>query len=630
MGIAGLECSCKLLVDLTDPLNSSSTSSKNFKLLQSLTKDKLVSIFRRHGAVETSRQGLIPRSPYYTNNNVAELLDRSGALVQLPFDLTLPFARTIAQQSGVSEKSYAFGMVFREASTGVAPRSVREADFDIVSYDTKDLALKEAEVIKVMDEILDEFPPFSTTPMCFHISHSTLIDAILEFCRVAPAQRQLAKEVLGKLNILPWTWQKIRAELRSPAIGISLTSLDELAQFDFRDTIEKTFSRLQSIFVGTPHLQTLHSIFTHISGLEEYLKRSGIRRKVYFSPLASFSDRFYNGNVMFQLLYDTKKRDVLAAGGRYDHLIEDHCPRLSGSVPSGFQNASHAVGVNIAWDRLVTSIVRYQKHAGSAFLKKAPESEMPGQWATRRCDVLVASFDSAALRSIGWKIVNDLWANDISAELAADTRAPEELLAQYREDRHSWIVIIKHEALASGKPDLKIKNMDKKEEADVQSTGLLNYLRGEIRERDQREGTNERAKLLRGSSHANGTANMKNERKGPVQVLMASHKSKKANKWRVVEAAHAKAQELVASFTDGPIASVETRDEILDLIRETRLSDIESWRKISQEIMPSEREYLWQIHELLDRFRMQYKDTTRSCFVYNFRTSTCIYYDLLL
>lgn len=583
--------------------------------------------------MKTSRQGLIPRSSYYTSSNVAEFLDRSGALRQLPFDLTLPFARKIARQVHVAEKSYAFGMVFREASTGAAPRSIQEADFDIVSYDTRDLALKEAEVVKVLDEILDEFPAFNNTPMCFHISHSTVIDIILEYCRVTPTQRQATKEVLGKLNIHPWTWQKIRAELRSPAIGVSLTSLDELAQFDFRDTVEKAFARLQSIFLGTPHLETLHSVFTHISGLDEYLKLYRIRRKVFFCPLASFSDKFYQGNIMIQLLYNnTKKRDVLAAGGRYDHLIEDHRPRLTGSVSSTYQPTCHAVGVNIAWDRLVSSMVRHQKQSGSQFLKKPSESEMVGTWASRRCDVLVASFDSAVLRSVGCKMLGDLWAHDISAELAVDARSPEQLLAQYRDDRHSWILIIKHEAYASGKPDLKVKNMDTKEETDIHSAGLINHLRGEIRERDQREGSNERAKLIRGPSRSDGSGAAASGigKKGPVQVLMASHKSKKANKWRVVEAAHAKAQELVASFTDGPIASVETRDEVLDLIRETRLSDVESWRRITREVTPSEREYVWQIHEVLDRFKMQYRDTNQICFVYNFRTGKCIYYDMLL
>ena len=48
-----------------------------------------------------------------------------------------------------------------------------EVDFDIISPDTLDLALKEAEMIKVLDEIVDVFP--SLSPMCFHLGHSDLL-----------------------------------------------------------------------------------------------------------------------------------------------------------------------------------------------------------------------------------------------------------------------------------------------------------------------------------------------------------------------------------------------------------------------------------------------------------------------
>ena len=50
-----------------------------------------------------------------------------------------------------------------------------EVDFDIVSTDTLDLALKEAEVIKVLDEIVTTFPSLSSTQMCFHLGHSQLL-----------------------------------------------------------------------------------------------------------------------------------------------------------------------------------------------------------------------------------------------------------------------------------------------------------------------------------------------------------------------------------------------------------------------------------------------------------------------
>lgn len=130
-------------------------------------------------------------------------------------------------------------------------------------------------------------------------------------------------------------------------------------------------------------------------------------------------------------------------------------------------------------------------------------------------------------------MVADLWAHDLSAELAADARSPEELLARYRDDKHSWIIIIKQDVDVFGKADLKVKSMDRKVDTDVRSSELISYLRQEIRDRDHREGTNERARLLRQPSQPESA---QAERKSNVQVLMAQHRSKKSNKWNVVEA----------------------------------------------------------------------------------------------
>jgi translation initiation factor 2-alpha kinase 4 len=202
-------------------------------LLQGLIKDKLTAIFRKHGAVETTRPSLFPRSELYPSG-VARLLDPKGNLVQLPYDLIVPNARAIARQAFALEKTYTFGTVYRENPHDGEPPSHREVDFDIVSYNTLDLPLKEAEVIKVLDEIINEFDPLSGAQMCFHINHSDLLEAILGFCRISPEQRPHVKEVLSKLNFGPWTMQKIRSELRSPTSRVPSTSIDDLSRFDFR------------------------------------------------------------------------------------------------------------------------------------------------------------------------------------------------------------------------------------------------------------------------------------------------------------------------------------------------------------------------------------------------------------
>jgi translation initiation factor 2-alpha kinase 4 len=219
-------------------------------------------------------------------------------------------------------------------------------------------------------------------------------------------------------------------------------------------------------------------------------------------------------------------------------------------------------------------------------------------------------------------MVQQLWSNEISAELASDTRSTEDLLSNYRDDQHSWIVIIKQDSV------MKIKSMGRKEvpDADIPSTQVTAWVKAEIRERDQREGTNQRAKMLQRHSSQQDTGIGDHEQ--DVRVLIAGTKSKKSNRRNIVEQAQGRAATLVQSFLDGPIAAIETTDHVMDLIRETRLSDPESWRKVTQAVPNTERRYLGEIHDLMTTMAHQNKEITRNAFIYNFRTGMCIYYDL--
>ncbi|KAF2474345.1 kinase-like protein [Lindgomyces ingoldianus] len=606
----------------------------NDVMLQSLVKDRLAVIFRAHGAVEIQRQLLLPWSDHYTNNNVVKLFDPSGTLVQLPYDLTLPYARSVGRGAPFIEKTFTIGSVYRDSYTGGAPRSNGEADFDILSYDTLDLALKEAEVLKVIDEVVDDFPSLASTQMCFHLNHADILEMVMDFCRINIPQRPAVKEVLSKLNIAKLNWQNIRNELRAPAVGVSSTSLDDLALFDWRDTPERAFSKLRRTFQGTKYFDKTHAIFAHLSSVVSYMKHWNIKRKIYVSPLSSFNEKFYSGGILFQCLFDTKQREVLAAGGRYDKLIEEYRSKGlgQGSPTVGY----HGVGMNLGWDRLVNSMARYlKKPEKSTFLKKQAEEGSPAaSWMPRRCDCLIASLDPAVLRSTGVKMVAELIAHGYTAELAIDAHSIEDLLRHYRDERHSWVIVIKH-GVASDKPDLKVKSIGKKEDTDLRTADLLGYLRNELRDRELREGTAAQ-RLSRVAPPPSSTA--PSASKANVDVLISQHRSKKTNKWSIVEAAQTRSAELLSSFENAPIAAIETKDEVMNLIRETRLSDPDGWRKAIQSLPLGDRKYLQDLHDLLLNYAANWKEVSADgagrsgeggkAFVYNFRTGGCLLYDL--
>lgn len=367
----------------------------------------------------------------------------------------------------------------------------------------------------------------------------------------------------------------------------------------------------------------------HLKEVSEYTKRLGVVTKLYVNPLNSLNEGFYTGGILFSCIYDKKVKDVFAAGGRYDHLIKEQRPKIGGNFEE-----RHAVGFSLAWERLT----RAPKSGGRAFLKK-PEEEKSNVFSDKRvsistlvhygtcshdlqCDALVASFDAALLRSSGIEILQTLWAHDVSAELAKDARSPEDLMSKHRDESYSWIIVIKQDGI------LKIKSMGRKDvpDMDIPSTQLLSWLRAEIRERDSRAVIKVRSSSYQGESSANGDR----EHEQAVKVLVAQTRSKKFNRRTVVEQAQISASKLVQSFLAGPILAIETTDQVMDRIRETCLSEPEGWRAVEHEVTTSEKNYVRDIKDQLDtwRFNHEQKSGTRHSFLYNFRTGTCLYYDL--
>jgi translation initiation factor 2-alpha kinase 4 len=594
-----------------DIMAFSSTPKATDLLLQQHVKERITDVFRQHGAVEAPRPILLPNSRFYDSSVV--LLDPSGSLVQLRNDLILPNARLIAMKPPVIRKSFAFGEVYRAGLIGSYPRTSGEVDFDIVSFDNLDLALREAEVVKVVDEILDSFPSLSQAKLCYHFGHSLLLDSILSFCDIPNDKWYRVKEVLSKLHIQKWTWAAIREELRAPGVAVASTSLDELQRFDWRDTYDKAIPKLRAILQNTDGLE---STFTHLEAVITYLARFMVKRKIYINPLSSVNEKFYRGHFLFQCLFDTHKRSVLAGGGRYDKLIQQH--RQNSKIED-----RHAVGFNLAWERIMSQTLKLTGKSAKSFLKKGEDQpqDLP---IPRRCEAIVDSPDPAALRTTGIKIIQCLWANHISAELSIDVNLSKSTGVQKEEDveGHCWVILIKQD------DTLTVRNLVKNEQTDMRSSDLVSWLQSEIRERDKIDGRHaNRSHPPRHLHHSESTGNSI-DREPDVRVLVSQNKSKKSNRRNIIEDAYARSQDLVQGFLDGPIIAIETKDELFEGLRATRLSESETWRRFIQNAPATDRTYLSDLHSLLQDVAGEVKATHKGCFIYNFRSKACLHYDL--
>lgn len=492
--------------------------------LQAMVREKLTAIFHHHGAVErTDSPALFPYHSCYSSADVVQFLSPTGKVMQLPYDLILPNAILLARHSRPERKTFVFDNVYRVDHLRDKPKIFGEANFDMVSESSLNHALCEAEVLKVIDEILDTFPSLASVQMCYHINHAQLLNAVLHFCDVEASKWPAVKETVSKLHTGEWTWTKVRHELRGPSIAVAATSLDELERFDFRDTLEKAIMRIRSIIKDTADLE---SAFAHMQAVITYLVRFNVKRKVYLNPLSSYNAHFYRGGFLFQCLYDQKNRQVLAAGGRYDQLIREH------QIVTSRKNHVYAVGFQIAWTGLCADMASYLKRGTKSKAKRKSQSLTTLAWSKRRCDVLIDSFDQCLLDSIGVDILHELWSNGISAELAEEDHGTnaENTFAKSKDSRqdHSWIVLIKSE------DSMKVKTISRKDEIEVRLSDLTGHLRGEIRERDRSEGRAPRASILQQSSQqdVNGP---EGDRGVDIKVLMSQAKGKKVNRKTIVE-----------------------------------------------------------------------------------------------
>jgi len=101
-----------------------------------------------------------------------------------------------------------------------------------------------------------------------------------------------------------------------------------------------------------------------------------VTRKIYICPLNCPNERLYHGGFSFACLYDKKKKDIFAAGGRFDGLIREHRPRTGNRFEE-----RHAVGFQLNWVKLAKEMPR---STGKAFLKKPAEEETHSIFSAKR------------------------------------------------------------------------------------------------------------------------------------------------------------------------------------------------------------------------------------------------------
>lgn len=579
--------------------------------------DKMINeitlIFRAHGAIQTKEPPMLfPKSPLYSQQNVYEMLDKTGTVLQLPYDLTLPMARYLSKNSSNLEKLFRVEYVFRpdEGTSSTEPLKFAEIDFDIISSESSDLAFHDAETIKVIDEIVEIFPIFQRSSTQLILNHGDILDAVLEFCGIDKAQRLLVSNVLSQIGFTK-TYKQAKQDLKSQ-LNITSTVLHDLEQFDFRLPLEGTRTRLRKLMIDSLLFNKIDTYLSYLSKVMSYLKSFGVCGNVLLSPLSNYNASFYKGGIMFQAVNDDKRRSIIAAGGRYDNLIS-YLARPSG----GKTYTQHAVGFNLACERIFTSMRSILKVDGSRRTKTKKTSfhkdyESSVDWKPRRCDVLVTSLSSSMWKPVAIEVLKKLWNAGISSDIVSSCHNIDDISTASQRDGVDWVVLIKQQQashLLGGaakkryKP-LKLKNMETLVDFDVDFEELIEVLVGELAPKNvnnisganthsqpnpSSNGTefysnNDNSSSESLSNMANSLSLNDNQKMiyVPNEATRGAKKSNKKDKWEYEESAKKACHSVITELSDAPVLTVDpVRDEVLDMISITSVNIKDEWiRKV--------------------------------------------------
>ncbi|XP_075700939.1 eIF-2-alpha kinase GCN2 [Rhinoderma darwinii] len=428
-------------------------------------------VFKRHGAVKLHTPLLMPRSKMLSESGESAcFMDHSGMLVTLPYNLRIPFARFVARSNVTNMKRYCIERVFRPRKLNRChPKELLECAFDVITSSVSSY-LPVAETMYTIYEIIQEFPVLQERNYSIYVNHTSLLKAILLHCGVPEDKLVQVYNILYDAMIDKLTKTEVEAKFCNLLLSENNFQLNRLYKYIEQkgelQELEATMASLtkQKSAVGVLAKQGLKDL-EEIIGL---VKKMNIKLQVVVNFGLVYKMQQHNG-IVFQFVAFIKRRqrtvpEILAAGGRYDHLISQFKGPQTGSLA-----LPCAVGVSIAIDKI------------SAALSSADEN-------VSSCDLLLVSAGQMSVnRAIG--IIQKLWTAGITAEIIYDWSESQDELQE-----HCRLSGIPFAAIVSDKEGshmkLKAFEKDRQTEKRILESDLVDHLLQKLRNRGQEERNN--------------------------------------------------------------------------------------------------------------------------------------------
>ncbi|XP_023293055.2 eIF-2-alpha kinase GCN2 [Lucilia cuprina] len=331
-------------------------------------KGKIVSLFRKHGAIEVDTPLLSPLTKH-TNNwvNHVRLMTHSGCVVVLPSDLRTEFARHIAMSGVNMIRRYCVDRVYREEKVfNFHPKQNYECAFDIISPHSAS-HLVDAELLSLAYEIASEIPNPREKNVMIRMNHTNLLRAILLYCNVP-------KDMYGDLfgNILDYIEGRISKFQFYSSVNVimdktrtSATALIDLllATFQMSGKNSADDSSLKSLVRGKGEAASLaKGALREMESIVLLAQSLGVKCPIHiFAGLPISFERATSGGIVWQMIADlkpnrTSRPSVLAVGERYDSMLMEFQKQAQGFNPNLPNRGISGAGLSFSLDKLVAAI----------------------------------------------------------------------------------------------------------------------------------------------------------------------------------------------------------------------------------------------------------------------------------
>lgn len=269
---------------------------------------------------------------------IYDLQDQGGEQLSLRYDLTIPFARFLAQNKHQTLTRYHIGKVYRRDNPSITKGRFREffqCDIDFAgNYDNM---MADAKCLQILCEILEKVKlPYGFS---IKINHRSLLSGMFQVCGVPVDKFKPICSSIDKLDKMPW--EEVKQEM-CKVKGLDETVADRIHSFVCRSGDSTLIEELLKEDIGQnldakKGLEDLKALYMHtdLMNISEHLK--------FDLSLARGLD-YYTGLIFEAVVEGEVDVGSIAAGGRYDNLVSDLLDNKRFNVP--------IVGLSVGIERL--------------------------------------------------------------------------------------------------------------------------------------------------------------------------------------------------------------------------------------------------------------------------------------